>query len=144
MYESSCLILSHLNQPIHFSLSGSSIKHADRCFWHLKSTFLYIHRGMIINSDKQSEMTYNYTPFQFWRQSSRISHLEIQADKPALSGVLTWNQRYISDMNNSRFSHTSGVVTCHYLSPRSLNIGREPSWWQHLSLFTPNLSSSRI
>ena len=80
---------SYLNQLMHFSLTSGSIRHADRSFWHLRSTFPYIHTGTIINRDKQSKITHLPCCFStlfslasysiFWRQSSSISHLETQA-----------------------------------------------------------------
>lgn len=128
---------SYLNQLMHFSLTSGSIRHADRSFWHLRSTFPYIHTGTIINRDKQSKIT--HLPCCFSTLFSLASHssfdgshlvfhtLKPKRDKPSLSGALTW-QKYISDTNNSRLSYIYGNVTCHYLYPRPVNEGREQQW----------------
>ena len=116
------LPLSYLNQLMHFSLTSVSIRHADRSFWHLRSTFPYIHTGTIINRDKQSKITHLRCCFSTlfspashssFDGSHLVFHtLKTKQDEPSLSGALTW-QRYISDTYNSRLNQIYGSVTRH-------------------------------
>lgn len=114
-----------------------------------RSAFSYIHTGMIINSDKQNEVTHNcahtpphvpsyegnHLPFHTLK-SKQTSHC-CQEHRPKI-------KRYISKMSNGRFSHISGNITCHYrcLLPVNTGIEHQLQQWEHLCSFSPNLSNS--